>query len=77
MAYPKNAELGLDTIGELPRLRQQRFARCGLLEKRHSGRSIAEAYSGAHPVPRGTLVNFEEMLTGASAFTRLSKRRGA
>lgn len=66
----KMLELGLRAIGELPRMRQQRFARCALLKTAQWALDCRKHIPCASQFREELLVNFEEMLTGAVAFTQ-------
>ena len=66
----KALELGLHAISELPRLRQQRFARCALLKTAQWALDCRKHIPSASHFREELLVNFEEMLTGALAFAQ-------
>ena len=66
----KSLELGLQAIEDLPRLRQQRFARCALLKTAQWALDNRKYIPRADQFREELLVNFEEMLGGAVAFTK-------
>jgi hypothetical protein len=70
----KTLELGLHAISELPRLRQQRFARCALLKTAQWALDCRKHIPSASRFREDLLVNFGEMLTGAVAFTQAVRR---
>ena len=66
----KTLELALHAIRGLPRLRQQHFARCALLKTAQWALDCRKDIPSASQFREELLVNFEEMLTGAVAFTQ-------
>lgn len=66
----KSLELGLHAIEDLPKLRQQRFARCVLLRTAQWALDNRRDIPCAAQFREELLVNFEDMLSGAVAFAQ-------